>query len=375
MILEKQLYRRQFEEKWYSNFKNIIWAEDLFDIDVFVYQGKLNSIDGYRASMTEEYILIVVSHKLRKLKTMDVFADVDNNRLYVPKGNYKFLHKDILESMARYMESNYVLGKPGDHIQIVKQQQSASKPKQPHIVSEAERRKQSLLDNHAYSYFYEEDVRRFHDRSCSLLHDISGEKLSGLTEYPSDLPCCRRCRYAALVREGCSPHVRHISTVMHILQKASIPYDTLKEYVLELGMKFDAPTPDELYVSLKEDKWIIRMGTGKKHALWHNNYRMIDDKTRIMIGGFHDQDFSSTVKGILKYITMYDWSAIHVKPEQTENLADTATANAAVANAAVAETMQTASAAHTPKSSNLFSRIKQILLRLDDKIRKLITLH
>ena len=160
--------------------------------------------------MTDEYILIVVDHKLRRIEAVDVFADVDQNRLYIQRDKYKHCRIDLLKSMARYMESNYVLGKPGDCIQLVKKEQSVPKRKQPHVVSKAEKRKQSLLDNHAYAYFYEEGATRFHDRSCSLLHDISGDKLSGLTEYPSGIPSCKRCRYIALVRDGCSPHVRDI---------------------------------------------------------------------------------------------------------------------------------------------------------------------
>lgn len=367
MILEKQLYHRQFEEKWYSQLRNIIWAEDLFDIDVFVHQGKLASIDGYRPDMIEDFTLIVVNHNMRRIEAVDVIADVAQNRLYIPWDKYKHRRIDLMKSMARYMESNYILGKPGDCIHLIKKEQSDSKHKQPHIVSEAEKRKQSLLDNHAYAYFYEEGATRFHDRSCSLLHDISGDKLSGLTEYPSGIPSCKQCRYIALVRKGCSPHVRHISTVMHILQKANLSYEILREYVLKLGMKFEAPTPDELYVSLKEDKWLIKIGNGKKHALWHNNYRVIDDKTRIMIGGFHDQMFSSSINGILRHITMYDWSAIHVKPLPIEN-----PTVQAVSNTDDKKTVGTVSTMNSAKLSNILVQIKQIWSHITDKLGRLL---
>ena len=68
--------------------------------------------------MTDEYILIVVDHKLRRIEAVDVFADVDQNRLYVPWDIYKHHRTDLLKSMARYMESNYILGKLGDCIHL-----------------------------------------------------------------------------------------------------------------------------------------------------------------------------------------------------------------------------------------------------------------
>ena len=367
MILEKQLYRQQFEEKWYSQFQNVIWAEDLFDIDVIVYQGKLSNIEGYRPEMTEEYTLVIVLHNLQKIKSVDVFADVDENRLYIPKEDYYKYRNDIELSMARYMESNYCLGTPGDHVHIVTTEPPVRK-KQP-IVSEAEKRKQSLLDNHAYSYFFEAGNTRFHDRSCALLADIPVDKLTGLTEYPRNLPSCKQCRYAALVREACSPHVRQMPNVMGLLRAGHISSDRLKEYVLDLGMKFEAPTADELQVAVKEDKWIIKKLSQKKFELWHNNYRMIDNETRIMVDGYHNQDYRASLIQLLLYISMYEWSPAHVNPAPA-NTMPTVTA-AAVDAPAEAEPEVEPQELDESQNQSLLSLLMSVYRYIHDKIKGL----
>ena len=60
--------------------------------------------------MTDEYILIVVDHKLRRIEAVDVFADVDQNRLYVPWDIYKHHRTDGKEYAVGYEAA---FGPPG----------------------------------------------------------------------------------------------------------------------------------------------------------------------------------------------------------------------------------------------------------------------
>lgn len=105
MVLEKELYKNAAENPIYwSDYENIIWAEDLFDIQIVPYPKTLKVIPGYETfkNRLEPYGLVVVEHKSFSIRIIDTIADVTTNRLYIAKNVFTKFWDDIKLSIISY---------------------------------------------------------------------------------------------------------------------------------------------------------------------------------------------------------------------------------------------------------------------------------
>lgn len=325
MIEEKELYREPAEAIILgSGYQDTIWAEDLFDVSIVPYSGKLKAIPEYSQIQPrlELYGLIIVRHRSREIQIVEARADISENRLYISENLYRSHWHDIRESIAGAMEGRHIASEPASCVDrsLLKR----NKPAQPQVqqADSWERRKQSLLDNRECLFYYGENGESFHDRDCRELHKINPQKFQASKMRPEGMAYCPRCAYRLYARIACYPVGKEIDAVEHFVRRHHIGQEQWMIYVEDFGMRIHITSLSEVRVSCHEDSWIIRVSENREMSLWHNNYIRTDDGGRYITGGFHEQGFKSkNLKFLLDVIGRYDWTAYHVETDACDEVA------------------------------------------------------
>lgn len=324
MALEKRqyLYALEFEIPDYEN-ENIIWAEDLFDVDIIVYAGHIGPrLPGYSADKTEDYGLVIVRHKKNDIIVPVVRADPKSNRIYIPTPNFEKWWPDISRSIANYLLENGLPGKPGDHVD--KTYMTACSNKKVHVSNE-DREKQRLLDDYSIMYFEMNKNGVLHDRKCKCVKIAKGAELTGYTAFRSSMQLCQKCGYTIAVREMCLPKTKYISAIEKILRESGVSFARVQELAFGSHMKMDMISLMELTITVHDDTWRARK-EGDTWRLWHNNYILLVEGVRSITDGFHDQRVCGTLTRVLNAADSYNWSQDHLKnaADKIRRLDDTA---------------------------------------------------
>ena len=99
MISEKELYKDIAEMPLYqTRFDNIIWAEDLFGLQIIPYPKKNER------------------HGIRSIQIVNVMADVEYDRLFISKNLLESIWKDVRKSISYAIKENHIQGNPDDCI-------------------------------------------------------------------------------------------------------------------------------------------------------------------------------------------------------------------------------------------------------------------
>lgn len=322
MIEEKELYKELADTVIYrSGHQNIIWAEDLFDVQIVPYSGKLKEIPAYEeiAPRLELYGLVIVKHRNRDIQVVDAKADVEKNRLYISESLYRACWHEIRDSIAGAMSERHIDAEPAACVdRSLLQRRKLARP-QVKQVDSWERRKQSLLDNREYMFYYDVDGDTFHDRDCRELLKINPEHFQAAKTRPEGMGYCPRCTHRLYARIACYPNSREVDAVEHFIRRHHVGREQWIAYVEDFNMKIHITTLAEIRVFCHEDSWIIRMDENGVMNLWHNNYIRTDDGDRYIVDGFHEQGYKSkNLKFLLDTISQYDWTVYHREPNAND---------------------------------------------------------
>ena len=319
MIEEKELYKELAGAVIYrSGHQNIIWAEDLFDVQIVPYSGKLKEIPAYDeiAPRLELYGLVIVKHRNRDIQVVDTKADVEKNRLYISESLYRACWHEIRDSIAGAMAERHIDAEPASCVDRSLLQRK--KPTRPQIkqVDSWERRKQSLLDNREYIFYYDADGDTFHDRDCRELLKVNPEHFQAAKARPEGIGYCPRCAHRLYARIACYPNSKEVDAVEHFVRRHHIGREQWMAYVEDFNMKIHITTLSEVRIFCHEDSWMILVGENEEMSLWHNNYIRTGDGSRYIVDGFHEQGYKSkNLKFLLDVISRYDWTTYHQEPD------------------------------------------------------------
>ena len=101
----------------------------------------------------------------------------------------------------------------------------------------------------------------------------------------------------------------------------AFPYKKLEKAVLGDEMKFNFQSPSEFYIKCNEDAWMIDASDKDNLKLFHNNYKVIDENTRVIVSGYHNQNQDGNdFKYMINYISGYTWEK-HLEAKRLQMVA------------------------------------------------------
>ena len=348
LISQKALYEKEVNEALAGlDAEGFLWGEDMYDVRIILYEGKLKDFPGYRSFQPYLINVAVVMIDLQSdplYKYMIVRYDRETDDVYIPEANFNAFWKRIRPCVSLGIEIQKEQGydlqieKPEDIVDLshLKRRRSEAVIKHGELVyipiytSQNELmligKKQSALDNPKNLFFYSKVESVFHDKDCDSVKRIKPEYFRASETAPESFHSCMKCRRKLCIRVACSPNVKQMAPLSQAFSEYGIKDSQLERYVLNYGLKFKCERDDELIVSGKEDSWIIKGMKDGKLSLWHNNYVVTGEKERYITQGFHDQGLEvKNFNFLMEYINNYTYEkhlkAKEIKEKTEENVA------------------------------------------------------
>lgn len=375
LISEKFLYEKEVNEALLNvDCECILWGEDFYDKKMVLYPKKISAIpeyDSIKRSLVSAALVFFDFSSEHYIKSSIVRFDSDKQIVYISEGNFnaiwKFFQKsiDLGIRIQREKGTEISINQAEDILDLTFLERKGSMPiiregKLRYIAREmsekgkrALSRKQSLLDNRKYKFYYASDEELFHDKDCECIKAIPPESFEASDTVPEGLRPCKKCRRRMYLREACSPYIKQIPQVDQLLKKGGITDFQLQELVFGKGLKFRIDTAGELTVKGREDTWIITGFDKGYFSLWHNNYVKTGPGERYITQGFHDQgQEGKKLYFMLNFICSYTFD----KHLEAENRAKQARIEEQVAEEAMVQ-----------REQSLIARIKEFFKKLFKK--------
>ncbi len=205
----------------------------------------------------------------------------------------------------------------------VKNRASHSKkqpPASPVVTLEA-RRRASLLGNKKMKYVIDRSTNQKHDRDCPRVALIPDSDFDMVEDFPGWDLFCWRCTRRAAIREGMEVDImKHLDAVIMLLGKMKASTNLINEMFCKCGGKIFRIEPNRLFIKIREDSWIIEYSP-EGCWLFHNNYYLVDEYTRLISDGYHLQNEQPMAfQFIGNMIMSYSWET-HVRRKKEEEIA------------------------------------------------------
>lgn len=292
-----------------------------------IYPKKITAINGYEKikNCLVDAALVYFDFKKEKYIKLSIIRYDDTEKvLYLSEENFNGIWRYLRSSVElgiriqKRQQNEIAITTPDDIVDlsflhrtgseaVIKNGQLTYIAKEiPQSEKEHLSRKQSLLDNAKYLYFYDEDDTIYHDKDCDRVKEILPERFVASENRPEGKRPCKKCRRRMFLRKACSPYVKQIPQVDRLLIKAGLTDYQLEKFVYEEELKFKTDQAGELTVKGKEDTWIIKGFQTMELSLWHNNYVKTAPRERYITQGFHNQGMDGKrLYSMLTYISAY----------------------------------------------------------------------
>lgn len=325
---EKVFYEREVKEQARRlDVDILLWGEELYDKKIVIYPKKITAINGYEKIKNHlvDAALVYFDFKKEKYIKLSIIRYDDTKKvLYLSEENFNGIWRYLQSSVdlgiriQKRRQNEIAIKTPDDIVDlsflhrtgseaVIKNGQLTYIAKEiPQSEKEHLSRKQSLLDNAKYLYFYDEDDTIYHDKDCDRVKEILPERFVASENRPEGKRPCKKCRRRMLLRKACSPYVKQIPQVDRLLTKGDLTDYQLEKFVYEEELKFKTDQAWELTVKGKEDTWIIKGFQTMELSLWHNNYVKTAPRERYITQGFHNQGMDGKrLYSMLTYISAY----------------------------------------------------------------------
>ena len=325
---EKVFYEREVKEQARRlDVDILLWGEELYDKKIVIYPKKITAINGYEKIKNHlvDAALVYFDFKKEKYIKLSIIRYDDTKKvLYLSEENFNGIWRYLQSSVdlgiriQKRRQNEIAIKTPDDIVDlsflhrtgseaVIKNGQLTYISKEiPQSEKEHLSRKQSLLDNAKYLYFYDEDDTIYHDKDCDRVKEILPERFVASENRPEGKRPCKKCRRRMFLRKACSPYVKQIPQVDRLLTKGDLTDYQLEKFVYEEELKFKTDQAWELTVKGKEDTWIIKGFQTMELSLWHNNYVKTAPRERYITQGFHNQGMDGKrLYSMLTYISAY----------------------------------------------------------------------
>lgn len=232
----------------------------------------------------------------------------------MPKVCRKYERKDYSDLMQQ-LQSAKQEGKP------IQPKAPKAQPRTAPVISPEARRRASLMGNPKMKYVISKSTGEKHDRECSCVAQIPDIDFDMVEDFPGWNSFCWKCARKAVVREGVAADImKQLDAVMMLFSKMNASMRLIYKLFHVHGGKLFRIEPDRLFVKVREDSWIIQY-TPEGCLLYHNNYYVVDEYTRVISKGFHLQsEQPMAFHFICTAITAYSWEE-HVRRKKEEKIA------------------------------------------------------
>lgn len=392
VLSEKERYYNEFLEisrdKPYDIY---LWGEELLDKKLFVYPGKANAIQGYKKNIKNIIncgLVVMNFNQYEYMRFTSARLDVKNNCVYISEKIFDSCWRDLRNSvdlgirMAKEKDENFAINDANeiinlDDLSTSKRVAYLKKNRLCYrVVEQSEEtkrllgRRQSLLDNPKMRCFYASSGGYVHDKDCELVQTIPLELFEASEKAPKHSEYCLKCKRRLLVREACSPYVKQIASCERFLKEMMFSNNKLEKAVLGNEMKFNFQSPSEFYIKCNEDSWMIDGSDKSNLKLFHNNYAVIDETTRYILSGYHNQNQDGKdFKYMINYITDYTWEKhLEAKRRLQAGADNSVTDKAAVEESSVANVATVDANTSTDNKETIIARVGKFIKKLFGKI-------
>lgn len=185
----------------------------------------------------------------------------------------------------------------------------------PVQVSQEKRRRDSLMSNRSMRYAYSSVEKRLHDRDCAEVPKIPDAEFEMLAEYRTDMKRCWLCGRRAIVRAGVScEDAKHMDAYMDVLRRFGAMSGELHALIIVHHARLFDVQQNSVCIRCGEDTWML-CGDREALSLYHNDYEVQDDYTRLFKSTFHLQQTAApphAFRSLINSIFHYSW-ADHVE--------------------------------------------------------------
>ena len=194
-----------------------------------------------------------------------------------------------------------------------KKQRETEKANHPMQVSQAKRRRDSLMGNRLMRYAYSSIENRIHDRDCAEVSKIPDREFEMLTEYRVDMKHCWLCGRRAIVRAGVScEDAKHMDAYMNLLQRFGAITGDLYTLIIVNHAQLFQIKQDSVCIRCKDDTWMLR-GEQTSLSLYHNNYEIQQNYDRIIKPASSPRHF---VSSSTRYFTIPGRNTLHASRQR-----------------------------------------------------------
>lgn len=190
----------------------------------------------------------------------------------------------------------------------------------PEEVSEARRRRSSLMDKREMKYAFSRADGILHDRDCPLVKRIEDSDFAMQSEFSQDKTLCRRCYRKAMIRSAVHlDDTKKIDAYLSFFNRIHASNDALFELLIENDAKLSDIQLDSVTVRVNEDRWMIRMIDQDRLHLLHNDYET-EDNTRYFDKAYHLQKDGSiySFRHFVFLMCHYSWEEHKAAKEKAE---------------------------------------------------------
>ena len=232
------------------------------------------------------------------------------------RASRNYQHKDYSYMLACMQNDNQKCDPPVGSVPC----ERAPEPTKPVVTAEA-RRRARLMNNRSMRYIISTVSGEKHDRDCPHAARIPDAAFDMVEDFPGWEGLCRRCSRRAVIREGLHADLtKYLDAAAMLLGKMDASTRLLHSLFHKHGGRIFRIETDSLYIKVREDSWILQY-TDEGCLLYHNNYYVLEDYSRVISEGYHLQlRVPLTFSLLFAVITGYSW-ALHVKIKKEEVLA------------------------------------------------------
>lgn len=188
------------------------------------------------------------------------------------------------------------------------------------VVSDARRRRDSLMDNPRMLYAYSKKKKLLHDRECAHVKCITDEEFCMYDDFVYGIELCPDCVNRLLIRHGIGDDGRRIVEYERFFQRLGFSETELFLLMIVHNAKLKWIDKDKMQVQVRHDTWrvICRLD---EVELWHNNYSCADGSNRNIERNFHFHTSCKLSRALTLFwmITSYSYEqhlASSVKPKR-----------------------------------------------------------